>query len=153
MLDSNLVPRGGRAFDQLLRAFFAVTAIAVLSLAASAQDAPVTANLVARQVTDVAVLVELEGTAAARVFATVFDTGKPNGAAQARAAAVSASRTQIIQNESEQQRFSAALAQSSINVTPIYRLTKALNGLAYTIKRADIAALACHVRRQGGSCI
>ena len=141
MLDSDSITRGGRAFNRLLRASFASIAMAVLPLAASAQEVTVTADLVSPQTADVAVLVELEGTAAARVYAATFDAGKPNGVAQARADAVNNARAQVSRNESEHQRFSATLAQSAVKATPIYRVTKALNGLAYTVNRADIARL------------
>ena len=141
MLDSDSITRGRRAFDRLLRASFAAMTIAAMPLVASAQDVPVTANLVSQQSANVAVLVELEGAPAARVFAATFNAGKPNGATQARDAAVSEARVQISRNESEQQRFSATLAQSTVKTSPIYRVTKALNGLAYTVKRSDIARL------------
>jgi len=141
MLDSVSITRGLRAFSRLLRASFAAIAIAVVPLAASAQDVTVTADPVALQTGDVAVLVELEGAPAARVFAATFEAGKPNGATQARAAAVSDARAQISRNESEHQRFSANLAQSAVKASPIYRVTKALNGLAYTVNPADIARL------------
>ena len=142
MLGSYSLTRGRRAFDRLLCASVATIALAALPLEVLAQDAPEFApNIAVQQSPDVAVLVELEGAAAARVFAVTFDAGKPNGVAQARSEAVSASRSQISRNESEQQRFSAALAQTSLKATPIYRVTKAFNGLAYTVNRVDIASL------------
>ncbi len=141
MLDSDLITRGRRAFRGLLRASLSAMVIAAMPFAASAQEVTITANLVSPQAAKVAVLVELEGAPAARVFAATFEAGKPSGASQARTEAVNASRAQVSRNVTEQQQFSALLARSPVQATPIYRVTKALNGLAYTVNRSDIARL------------
>ncbi len=142
MLGSDSVTRGRRAFDRLLRVSVATLAFAALPWAASAQDtAEITATLVAQQRSNISVLVELEGAPASLVFAATLEAGKPSGASQARTAAVSASRAQISRNEGDHQRFSTALANTSIQATPIYRVTKSFNGLAYSVGKADIARL------------
>lgn len=134
--------RGRRAFARLLRLPLAALAVLALPFALYAQEMPeVTATVVAPRAEDVAVLVELEGAPAALVFATTFDAVKPTGAVAARAAAVNAARAQISRNETEHQSFSAVLTQSGIAAAPIYRVTKAFNGLAYRVAPAAVPAL------------
>jgi subtilisin family serine protease len=90
---------------------------------------------------NVAVLVELEGAAAARTYAAALTGGRTGATSLARQTAATAALTQINQNQAQQQTFGLALAQSGIAAAPLYSVTKAFNGLAYRVDQAAIPAL------------
>ncbi len=147
MLSSSLKTRVRRALECLLLASAALPATVALALPASVRslpqitvqgDAPQRA---APQTGAVAVLVELQGVPAAQVYAATLEAGKSGGSALASQAAVTAARAQISRNEAQHQSFSTALARSAIAATPIYRVTKAFNGLAYQVDPSAIPAL------------
>lgn len=131
------------ALERLLRASVSALALAALPLAASAQPSPeITAPVVpAKKASRVSVLVEFQEPSAARVFANTMETAKAKGAANAREAAVAAARIQIDRNVAEQQQFDLALTQSGIATVPLYRATKAFNGIAYNVAPNAVSAL------------
>jgi uncharacterized repeat protein (TIGR01451 family) len=89
-----------------------------------------------------AVLVELSGKAASRVYGDTLNREKPrNTIVIARSAAATAARSQVTANRREQSNFQSALNRSGIQVNEIYRATKAVNGIAYNVSESDIAAL------------
>ena len=86
--------------------------------------------------TSTAVLVELTGEAAARVYGSTYDVTRAAGRQVATEAAVGAARAQVARNLDEQQTFLAALVSKGLAPTPLYRATKAVNGLAYVVDNA-----------------
>lgn len=140
MLGSDSITCGSRAFNRVLRAIIATLAIAALPWAASAQDIE-EIIVPATSAERVMVLVELNGSAAAQVYGLTFETKAPIGRIAATAAAVSAARAQISANEREHDAFVSRLIASGVPVEPMYRVTKALNGLAYMVDRNAISVL------------
>ncbi|MGL5005313.1 MAG: protease inhibitor I9 family protein, partial [Casimicrobium sp.] len=95
-----------------------------------------------RSTEPVAVLVELQGTAASRVYGDTFSREKPrSNIGVARSAAATAARSQIARNKQEHASFKAALSTSGIRADEIYRATKAVNGIALSVSESDIDAL------------
>ena len=84
-----------------------------------------------------AVLVELTGDAAARVYGATYDVTRAAGRQAATEAAVGAARAQIARNQQQQQVFIDALVARGLAPTPLYRATKAVNGLAYVVDGPD----------------
>lgn len=89
----------------------------------------------------VSVLVQLQGSPAARIYAETLAASKLQGVRSPTLAAVSAAKTQISQNTSEQNTFRRNLSLSGIQTTPLYSITKALNGVAYHLAASDVAKL------------
>ena len=98
----------------------------------------------------VAVLVELHGAPAALRYAqaleSVRSTGQIDTAGRglAKSAAAGAVREQIENNQREQQAFEQALAASQrrrVALQPLYRVTKAMNALAYRVDASEVDAL------------
>jgi uncharacterized repeat protein (TIGR01451 family) len=121
-------------------ALFATLAVAS---ATNAQETPeITATLPATTESNtVQVLVEFFGEPAARSYGLAFERDKPRGTSAATASAVNAGRSQITSNRSEQSRVIAEIAKSGVNRVELYRATRAVNGVAYQIARADIDRL------------
>jgi uncharacterized repeat protein (TIGR01451 family) len=89
----------------------------------------------------VQVLVELFGEPASRTYGRTFDRDRSRGQGVATASAVSASKAQISANKNEQSRVLAAIAKSGVTTSELYRATRAVNGIAYTVARADVDKL------------
>jgi uncharacterized repeat protein (TIGR01451 family) len=125
------------------RTALALFAVLAAASATNAQETPeITATLPATTESNtVQVLVEFFGEPAALSYGRAFDRDKPRGTSAATASAVNAGRSQIAANRSEQSRVIAELAKSGVNKIELYRATRAVNGVAYQVQRADIDRL------------
>jgi uncharacterized repeat protein (TIGR01451 family) len=88
----------------------------------------------------VQVLVELEDPSAAVVFAAAMRGTAPSDK-RALAVAGAASKAQVLRVKAAQDRVAAALAASPIQAREIYRVAKALNGIAVAVAPENLGAL------------
>jgi subtilisin family serine protease len=125
------------------RTALALFATLAMASATNAQETPeVTATLAtSAEPTTVQVLVEFFGEPAALSYGRAFDRDKPRGTSAATTSAVNAGRAQISANRSEQSRVIAEIAKTGVNKIELYRATRAVNGVAYQVQRADIDRL------------
>jgi uncharacterized repeat protein (TIGR01451 family) len=86
------------------------------------------------------VVVELQDPPAAVVFAQALQGAKPSDA-RALAQAGAASKAQVLKIQAAQEGVGRALAASPVNAREIYRVSKALNGIAVAIDPQAIASI------------
>ena len=86
------------------------------------------------------VMVELEGPSGAAVFAQAMQGASPSDR-RAREAAGSASKAQVLRNQAAQEGVARDLAAPSIAAREIYRVSKALNGIAVAVDPANLRNL------------
>ena len=89
----------------------------------------------------VQVLVQLTEVPAAIAYGNTLKQNAGLPAKQAQALAVAAGQLQVQRVSREQQRFDAALAALPVQTTEIYRVKKALNGVALQVDVSQVAAL------------
>ncbi len=86
------------------------------------------------------VIVELQDPPAAVVYATALQGAKPNDT-RAVAAAGAASKAQALRNQAAQEGVARALAAAPVNAREIYRVSKALNGIAVAIDPQAVGSI------------
>jgi uncharacterized repeat protein (TIGR01451 family) len=86
------------------------------------------------------VMVELQEPSAAVVFAEAMRGALPSDK-RALALASAATKAQVAKNESQQAMVAKALASSSIDAREMYRVSKAMNGIAIAVDPAKLRAL------------
>lgn len=86
------------------------------------------------------VVVELQDPPAAVVFAQAMQGATPSDT-RALAAAGAASKAQALRNQAAQEGVGRALAASPVNAREIYRVSKALNGIAVAIDPRAISSI------------
>ena len=86
------------------------------------------------------VLIELQEPSAAVVFGDAMRGALPSDK-RALALAGAATKSQVLKNESQQALVAKALASSSIDAREIYRVSRAMNGIAVAVDPARLRAL------------
>jgi uncharacterized repeat protein (TIGR01451 family) len=124
------------------RALESRPAVELESAAATAEDTANSGFEHAARTEDgrIQVMIELQEPSAAVVFAEAMRGALPSDK-RALAQAGVATKAQVLKNESAQELVAKALATSSIDAREIYRVSKAMNGIAVAVDPAKLRAL------------
>jgi uncharacterized repeat protein (TIGR01451 family) len=124
------------------RALESRPAVELESAAATAEDTSNSGFEHAARTEDgrIQVMIELQEPSAAVVFAEAMRGALPSDK-RARALASAATKAQVLKNESAQAMVAKELASSSIDAREIYRVSKAMNGIAVAVDPAKLRAL------------
>ncbi len=90
---------------------------------------------------DVHVFIQLSGPAAVMSYAAALPSGSGASRSSATPGAIAAGRSQIASNKAQQAAFVGAMQAAGIKFKEIYRVQRAMNGVAVVVPKSQLAAI------------